>query len=158
MAIQILINIIIAVIWMFLQNSYTVSSFIIGYIIGILLLTVLQSFLKEDLYLIKVWAIVKLILLFAVELIKANIDVIKTVTRPKLDNTPQIIAYPTKLTSNFELTLLASLVSLTPGTITLDFSADNHLIYIHGLDVPRKQDEIHKIKNTFEKAIMEVTR
>src|SRR5699024_3284236 len=158
MAIQILFNFIIALLWMFLQNSFSFSNFLLGYTIGIVILFVLRRFLIFNFYIRRVWAILKLIAIFMIELTKANIDVVKIVFSPKLNNEPGIIAVETKLITDVEITLLAFLISLTPGTITMDFSADNKTLYIHSLDVPDKEQMIEEIRNSFERAIMEVSK
>lgn len=158
MGLQILLNFVIAFIWAFLQNSYTGIDFLVGYVIGILILFVLRRFLQFNFYFNRVWAFIKLTLLFFKELLLANIDVIKIVLSPKLTIQPGIVAVPTKLKSEWELTLLASLISLTPGTLTIDFSDDNKIIYIHAIDVPNKEEMIREIHNTFERAILEVTK
>ncbi|RXI99992.1 Na+/H+ antiporter subunit E [Anaerobacillus alkaliphilus] len=158
MAFQILLNIGLAIIWMLLRNEFSPVEFFIGYIVGIALLFVLRRFLTFDFYFRRVIAIVKLIVLFIKELILANIDVIKIVLSPKLDIQPGIIAVPTKLKTDWEVTLLSSLISLTPGTLTMYFSEDGRTIYIHSIHVPDKEAMIKQIHNTFEKAIMEVTQ
>lgn len=158
MPFQILINIIIAVIWMFLQNNFTFPGFIFGYIIGIFILLLIRRFLLFDFYLKRLWAVIKLVWLFLVELMKANIDVVKIVLSPKLTNSPGIVAVPTELETDFEITLLAALISLTPGTVSMDFSDDSKTIYVHALDVPDEEEMIAQIRNTFERAIMEVTK
>ncbi|MBP1968741.1 multicomponent Na+:H+ antiporter subunit E [Virgibacillus natechei] len=158
MAYQILLNIVIAVIWTFLQNSYTGIDFLVGYVIGIFILLVLRRFLLFDFYFNRVWAIIKLTLLFIYKLLAANLDMIKIVLSLKLDIKPGIVAVPTKLETEWELTLLASLISLTPGTLSMDFSDDNKIIYIHAIDVPDKEAMINEIQNSFEHAIMEVTK
>ncbi|WP_096201348.1 Na+/H+ antiporter subunit E [Bacillus sp. FJAT-45350] len=154
---QILLNVVIALIWAFLQNSYTGVDLLIGYVIGIFILYGLRRFLKFDFYMRRVFALIRLILLFSKELILANWDVIKIVLSPKLNIQPGIVAVPTKLKTDWELTLLAALISLTPGTLSMDFSDDNKFIYIHSIHVPDKEAMIRQIHNTFEKAIMEVT-
>ncbi len=158
MAFQILLNIGLAIIWMLLRNDFSPVEFFIGYVVGIALLFVLRRFLTFDFYFRRVIAIIKLILLFLKELILANIDVIKIVLSPKLDIEPGIIAVPTKLKTDWEVTLLSSLISLTPGTLTMYFSEDGRTIYIHSIHVPDKEAMIKQIHNTFEKAIMEVTQ
>lgn len=158
MAFQIILNIVIALIWMSLSNSFTGNNFIIGYVIGILILFVLRRFLKFDFYFFRVWAVLKLIVLFIKELLLANIDVIKIVLSPKMDIQSGIIAVPTRLKTDWELTLLAALISLTPGTLSMDFSDDNKYIYVHALHVPDKEAMIKQIHQTFERAIMEVTK
>lgn len=156
---QILINIVLAVIWTFLQNDYSLGSFFLGYAIGLLLLFILRRFLVFDFYFTRIWAIVKLLFLFLKELVVANIDVVKIVLNPNLSNyNPGIVAVPTNLETKFEITLLASLISLTPGTISMDFSDDNKIIYIHSIHIADKEEMIDQIHNTFERAIMEVTK
>lgn len=158
MARQIILNIIIAILWMFLQETYDFIHFLIGYIIGIGLLFLLNRFIPDEFYFKRVWAMIKLLLLFNKELILANVDVVKMVYSPKMEMQPGIIAFPTELKTNWEITLLANLISLTPGTLSVEISHDNAFIYIHAMDLPDTDETIGQIKNTFEKTIMEVTR
>ncbi|MFD1066306.1 Na+/H+ antiporter subunit E [Oceanobacillus locisalsi] len=158
MPFQILINVLLAILWMFLQNEYTLINFIYGYVIGILILVIIRRFLKFDFYLKRIWALIKLINLFIVELIKANIEVVKVVLKPKQDHQPGIIAVETRLDSDLEISILAALITLTPGTISMDFSDDSRTIYVHSLDVPDKEAMVKGIHDSFEKAIMEVTK
>ncbi|GEN31027.1 multicomponent Na+:H+ antiporter subunit E [Cerasibacillus quisquiliarum] len=158
MAFQIVINLIIAMMWMFLSESYSISSFIAGYVLGILLLLIMRRLLPGRFYLERFFKIIQLILLFIKELIKSNIDIVKLVYTPKPDIEPGIFAYETELKSDWELTLLANLITLTPGTLSVAISNDNSTIYIHAMDIDDIDESIQSIKNTFEKAIMEVTR
>lgn len=96
--------------------------------------------------------------MFLKELIIANIDVIKIVLSPKLTNQPGIIAVPTKLKTNTEISLLAALITLTPGTLSMDFSKDSRIIYVHALHVDNKEKLIKQIQDSFEQAILEVTQ
>ncbi|WP_404453112.1 Na+/H+ antiporter subunit E [Virgibacillus necropolis] len=158
MTFQIVINLIIAVMWMFLQETYTFASFIGGYILGIILLLVLNRFIPDSFYLNRVFKTIQLVFLFMKELYSANMDIVKLVYKPKLEFEPGIFAMPTRLKSNWEITLLANLITLTPGTLTVAISDDNTHLYIHAMDIDDIDESIAEIKNTFEKAIMEVTR
>lgn len=158
MPFQILLNITLAFIWVLLNNAWTPFTFASGYVIGLVLLYVFRRFLPSEFYLRRVFAVFKLILLFFKELLLANLSVIKHVMRPKLDIRPGIFALPTELKTNFEITLLANLITLTPGTLTVDVSPDNDILYIHALDIPDVEQVIREIKESFEKQIMEVTR
>jgi len=158
MPFQIVLNIIIAIMWMFLSESYQFSTFIVGYLLGIGLLFTLRRFIPDSFYLQRVSKFIKLILLFVRELILSNIDILKVVYSPKLDIEPGIFTLPTELRSNFEITLLANLISLTPGTLSIAVSEDHTKIYVHAMDIPDVEQSINEIKETFEKTIMEVTR
>ncbi|MFU0791392.1 Na+/H+ antiporter subunit E [Virgibacillus proomii] len=158
MAFQIVINLIIAFMWMFLKESYSVPSFISGYILGIVLLLVLRRFIPDTFYLKRVIKIINLILLFIKELVSSNIEIVKLVYTPKPDIEPGIFALPTELKSNWEITLLANLITLTPGTLSVAVSRDNTKLFIHAMNINDSNESIRSIKNTFEKAIMEVTQ
>ena len=155
---QILLNLFIAFLWMFFYNTWTPSMFVLGYAIGILLLFAMQRFLRTEIYLKKVVAIIRLLLIFARELILSCFTVLKAVIRPKINIRPGIIAVPTHLKSNWEITLLACLITLTPGTLTLEISPEGDVLYVHAMDAYDAEEIIHQIQNTFESAIMEVSR
>ncbi|WP_373892879.1 Na+/H+ antiporter subunit E [Virgibacillus natechei] len=158
MAFQIVINLIIAVMWMFLSESYTGVSFITGYLLGILLLFLLRRFIPGNFYLRHFYKIIRLILIFTRELILSNVEMIKYIYAPNPDVEPGIFELPLDVQSNWEITLLANFISLTPGTLTIAVSEDSAKLYIHAMNIENVDDEINSIKDTFEKAIMEVTR
>lgn len=158
MPLQILLNLIIAVMWMFLNESYHFASFLTGFIFGALLLFILGRFIPDTFYLHRVWKIIKLVLLFLKELLLANLEIVKWVYRPGRKYNPGIFAMPTELRTDWEITMLTSLISLTPGTLSVDVSESHDVIYIHAMDINDKEEAIDAIKHTFEKAIMEVTR
>lgn len=158
MAFQILLNFFLAFVWMFLSVSFTSQSFIIGYLLGLLVIFAFRRFFNSRFYLLRVAAVINLFFLFLKELILANISVLKTILRPKLDFQPGIFALPTDLKTDWEITLLANLITLTPGTLVMDISYDNKILYVHAIDIPDADQAIDEIKNSFEKAIMEVSR
>ncbi|ARK31343.1 Na+/H+ antiporter subunit E [Halalkalibacter krulwichiae] len=155
---QILINLSIAFLWMFLNDTWNSLSFITGYIIGIAILFVLRRFFKKTFYLIKVLAIFKLFIVFIQELISSSILVIRQVTRPQLNITPGVFTLDTDLKGDWEVTILALLLSLTPGSIVLQVALDEKSFQVHAMDIPESRDVVITAKNKFEKAIKEVTR
>ncbi|CAM3908341.1 Na+/H+ antiporter subunit E [Mesobacillus thioparans] len=158
MAFQILLNFILAFVWMFLKTSYSPASFFVGYFFGLLIIYIFRRFFNSRFYLLRVVAVVNLFYIFNKELILSNIEVLKAVLRPKLNIKPGIFAFPTELNQDWEITMLANLITLTPGTLVVDISDDNKILYVHAMDISDADEAIQSIKNTFEKAIMEVSR
>ncbi|GGB49782.1 Na+/H+ antiporter subunit E [Fictibacillus barbaricus] len=158
MTFQLILNLLIGIIWMFLSESYSFASFLVGFVIGAALLFLLNRFIPDSFYFKQVKSILYLIFLFIKELILANIEVLKWVYKPRLDFQPGIIALPIDVKKNWEITLLANLITLTPGTLSVDVSRDQRFIYIHAIDLPDVNKTIVGIKDSFEKAIREVTR
>lgn len=158
MAFQILLNGFVAFIWMFLQNDYSGSTFFIGYVLGLLIIFALRRFFPRRFYLYNVIAVIKLIFIFLKELVLSNIAVLKVILSPKLTMRPGIFALETELEKDWEITLLANLITLTPGTLVVDVSDDNKTLYIHAMDIDDVDQVRMDIKNSFEKAIKEVSR
>lgn len=156
MAFQILLNVFIALVWMFLNTSLTIQTFIIGYLIGMLVIFIMRRYFKEKFYLKRVWAVIKLTLIFFRELFLSNFAVLRIVLKPKMDIEPRIFAYQTELRHDWEITLLSNLITLTPGTLVVHVSEDQRTLYIHSIDVDDVNVEIDSIKQTLEKAVKEV--
>lgn len=144
--------------WMFLSESYTFISFLFGYLLGAILLLILNRFFIGPFYLKRLYRLLILFLIFIRELISSNIQIVKYVYKKDLNIEPGIFAMPIEVKQSWEITLLANLITLTPGTLTVAISDDQTQLFIHALDIDTKEESINDIKNTFEKAIMEVTK
>lgn len=158
MAHQLLLNLIIAFIWMFLNEDWSAAGFIVGFAIGAIAIGLMRRFWPQPFYMIRLWAIAKLLALFMKELIVSSYAVLVHIVRPKLTIRPGIFAYRTDLKSDWEVTVLSCLICLTPGTLTMDVSRDGGTLYIHAMDIDDAEELSKQIKGSFEKAIMEVTR
>ncbi|MFT8322109.1 MAG: Na+/H+ antiporter subunit E [Bacillus sp. (in: firmicutes)] len=158
MAFQILLNVFLGCMWMVMTVSFEPVVFFKGYLFGLIIIFIFRGFFQSRFYLLRIAAVLKLTYIFIRELILSNIAVLKSVLKPKLDMKPGIFAYPTILESNWEITILANLITLTPGTLVIEISPDNKTLYVHALDINDVQVSIDSIKNTFEKAILEVGR
>ena len=117
--IQVLINLFIAFLWMFLQDEWSVLTFFSGYLVGLLVLFMLRRYLPTYFYLLTFLAIIKLLFVFIGELITSSILVIRQVLRPKINITPGIFTLKTDLEGDLEVTLLALLLTLTPGSVVV---------------------------------------
>jgi len=71
---------------------------------------------------------------------------------------PGIFVYPLTVDRDFEITLLTSLLTLTPGTLSVDVSEDRRLLYVHALDCSDPETMIHDIRHGFERMILEAFR
>lgn len=156
MAIQITLNFLLAFIWLFLSGSYTFNNLLLGFLLGLGIVYLFNKALPGKFYLIRVYKIIKLIVVFLIELIKANIDVLKIVLRPKLQNQPGFFTYHTDLKTDWQIVLLSNLITLTPGTVVLGISDDRTKIYIHAIDFSTKEEEVEGIKSSLEKVVREV--
>jgi len=119
----------------------------------------LFTFLFHKSYFLAFRGALNLAVYFVKELIVSNIKIIYYIASPGRNFRPAILEFPLRLKSNFGITLLANLITLTPGTITLEISDDKKYLYFHIVNVPEQNVEKakHKLKDGFEKRIMKIT-
>jgi len=93
------------------------------------------------------------VLILAKECILASLDVAWRVLHPKMPIKPCIIRIPTPLESDWEITLLSNSITLTPGTLVIDFNEDENCLYVHWLYMREKEIEAAKkeISEVYEK-------
>lgn len=105
---------------------------------------------------IKLVLIIKFIPFFIWEILIANLRVAHEVITPRSRAKPGVIAIPLDCKTDNEITLLAIIISLTPGTLAIDVSSDKKKLYIHAMFITDKDILISNIKNHFEKPIMRI--
>ncbi len=108
---------------------------------------------------IKFYKLFKFILFFARESIISNLRVASDILTPGFKTRPAIVAVPLDLNTDFEIVTLASVITLTPGTLSLMVSEDKKTLFVHEMYVPEGNAEnvIQNIKNGFERRIKELS-
>ncbi|HED30419.1 MAG TPA: Na+/H+ antiporter subunit E [Prosthecochloris aestuarii] len=153
-----LLNILLAVAWMLLVGEVSAGTFLTGLVVGYLILWLSRSAWGEARYFSKIPKVIMFVFYFLRELFVANLKVAFDIVTPKDYMEPGIIAVPLDVKSDIEITLFANLVTLTPGTLSLDVSEDRRTLYVHALyvkDADRFRDEL---KNGLERRLIEVMR
>jgi len=160
MAMQFILNLFIATLWLLLQDEVTpqFSTFIMGFVVGMGILYAMHRFYGTQFYMRRVFSIIKLLWLFNWELFLSSYSVLRQITTPKLNITPGIFTYKTVLEGDWEITALALLLTLTPGSVVMEVSEEGDVFYIHAMDIEQSKDAVIRSIGKFEQAIMEVTR
>ena len=155
-------NIFLSFIWLACWGDTSFLQFFVGFFLGFAFLFFIEStgFMGNSGYTKKVIAVLDLIWFFCKELWKANVRVAIDLIRMSPKLTPAIVAVPLELQSAWAITTMANMITLTPGTLSLDLNEDNSIIYIHTmyLDNGDKEAFIKEIKEGFEARILKLER
>ncbi|MBK9050145.1 MAG: Na+/H+ antiporter subunit E [Chloroflexi bacterium] len=151
-------NIGLALVWMFLTGEFSAANFVMGVILGYGLMLLTRRTFASERYIQKVNGVIRFLGFFLYELLTANIQVAKMVLRPQLNIKPGIVAVPLDVRTDAEITLLSNLITLTPGSLSLELSPNGQLLYVHGIYVDDEQEFIRRIKSGLEARTLEVTR
>lgn len=157
---QLLLNIMIAFLWMLLidEDKLRFPTFFAGYLVGLGIIFLTHRFFGTQFYLRRLYACFKLLFIFNWELIQSSGIVLKQILSPELKIQPGIFRYETVLRSDLEITMISLLLTLTPGSVVMEVIPEESVLFIHAMDVENERGVIISQLKNFEKAIMEVTR
>lgn len=146
--------------YLFFVNSDWPATALHGIVmlVGLFLLLWVLSFIVNRNYFYKLPKAFGLLLYFFKEFIVANLRIAQDILSRKYYMHPTLVALPLDVRSDFEITMLASVITLTPGTLSIDLSPDRKFLYLHALYIPKGGIEALKqdIKTGFEKRIIEL--
>ena len=151
-------NILLTFIWVAITGDFAFLNYVFGFILSFIILYVITKGSGDAKYFKIIPKLIAFIFFFLWELLKANLQVAYDVVTPKFYMTPGIVRVPLEAETNLEITLLANLITLTPGTLSLDVSDDRKVLYVHAMYLSDKQAFIDDIKNGFEKRLLEILR
>jgi multicomponent Na+:H+ antiporter subunit E len=134
------------------------ATLLLGFALGYVVLWWLKPLLGHTQYFRKLPESIRFTLFFLRELIYSNLRVTWDVISPKSRRKPGIVAVPLDARSDMEITFLANLITLTPGTLSLDVSDDRSVLYVHGMFVEDARLMREQIKNGFERRVLELLR
>ena len=148
----------LALVWAVITGNFTALNLVLGAGVGAITALVLRNWLARPLALRRLRRIMSLAVLFLWELIVSAVRVASIVVRPNLKASlrPAIIAFPLTVKSDAEITLLANLITLTPGTLSVDVADDRSLLYVHVLDLVSRDRLIADIADGFERKVQEL--
>ena len=152
------INLALAVGWQALFGTFTLLSLITGFAIGYAILWILSPIFGDSRYCRKLYDVVSLTAFFLWELLVSSLQVAWDVLTPMHRSRPGIVAVPIEARTDLEITTLANLVSLTPGTLSLDVSSDQKTLYVHAMFVDDPESIRRAIKNGMERRVLEALR
>lgn len=95
-------------------------------------------------------------LLFLRELLLSAWQVLRTTLSPEIRARSAIVAVPIALRSDAGITLLADMVTLTPGTTSLHVSEDRGTLFVHAMDAASPEEVAASIQDGFERATRRV--
>lgn len=148
----------LALIWAAVTGGFSLLNLLWGAAIGVGAVYLLRHQIGEPLFLRRAGRVLGLLWLFIYELVLSAVRVALVVLSPNLRQRlkPAFIAFPLTVTSDVGITLLANLITLTPGTLAVDVSDDRKLLYLHALVLDDREALIRDIAQGFERRIIEV--
>ena len=153
-----LLNILLAVGFMFIVESFDLGSLMAGFVLGYGTLWLLRSLYDGHRYFNRVDGILRLSVFFVKALLVSNLRVLWDVVTPSHISRPGIIRLDLDARTDSEIMMVANLISLTPGTLSIDLSEDRHHLYVHVMFLEDIEATRLELKEGLEQRVLEVLR
>jgi multicomponent K+:H+ antiporter subunit E len=142
--------------WLLLNNTAAPGHLVLGAFLALGIPMLTSGLSKPQPALHKPIKTIRYALLVLGDIITANLEVARQVMGPIDQLHPALIAMPLDIEGDLPITLLASTISLTPGTVSSEVSECKKFIYIHALSMTDEAELIATIKQRYEKPLMEI--
>lgn len=150
-------SLMLVVVWLMLNSTLSLGHIILGVILGILIPLLCARLRMPQRVIKKPFKAFKYIFIVLADVLIANVQVALLVIGPQKRINPGFIAVPIDLPDTLSVTVLASTVTMTPGTVSSEVSSDNKWLYVHVLNMPENEQEvIDLIKQRYESRVKEI--
>ena len=153
---QPLLSLFLLAIWLLLMNDLGLGHWLLGALLGWAIPQLTQVFWVRPPRLYKPVKLCLFFLRILGDIVFANLQVAKLILGPTAKLRPAFVEIPMLLEDELALTMLTSIISLTPGTVSADLSDDRKMLLVHGLDVPDAEAMVAEIKQRYEAPLLEV--
>jgi multicomponent Na+:H+ antiporter subunit E len=129
-----LFNLLLALSWLLLTNTFTLLNVLFGFALGFLVIALIHRTVPAlYFYPKRLPRALHFALFFIKELVVANWRVATDIVTPIWYMHPGVIALPLTAKTEFEIALVANIISLTPGTLSMDVSDDKKTLFVHAM-------------------------
>ena len=142
--------------WAVLAWEPSAGHYLLGAIIALLIPLFTQNFWPDMPRMARPWLALKLFWLVMWDIVVANWQVARLVLGPIDRLHPDFIEVPLDTRHPFVATLVASIISLTPGTVSVDIDQDRWVVLVHALNVGDPAEVIGTIKARYEAPLKEI--
>lgn len=155
---MLVLHLFLALAWAAISGELTPENLATGFVVAYILLWAMRNVLGCRRYVQRVREAVVLAGFVVWEIVLSGLRVAYDVVTPHHYMRPGIIAVPLDAESEIEILMLASLVTLTPGTLVLDVSSDRKTLYVHDMYLLDPDEARRKIKVGIEQRLLKVLR
>ena len=158
---QVVLNILIAFLWVLFQDedSFQFSTFVSGFIIGLIVIYILHRFFGQAFYPKKIWIAIKFLGVYLYQLITSSISIINYILFKTRHMNPGLLTYETNLKNDWAITFLTILIIITPGSTVIRISKTTNKFFIHSIKKTEKEKEsLLKSIKQYENLITEVSQ
>ena len=151
------LTLVLVLLWMLLLNSFSIGGLLMGIILAVVISHLTSQFWPERPPIKSYRKAMSYLALVAWDVVVANLQVARLILlRPAAQLNVRWVVLPLELRSPEAITVLAGTITMTPGTVSCDLSADGCSLLVHCLDAPDAEDAVRQMKDRYEARLKEI--
>ena len=151
-----LFSLVLAVVWVLLNNRLDGATLLTGAVLGLALPLLTTRFWPGAPVVRRPGAWLRLLGRLVADIAVANLAVAALILRPRCRPRPAFVDYPLTVRGAVPVTVLSSIISLTPGTVTVDVDRRRRRLRIHCLDLESEAALVERIHERYERLLEEI--
>jgi multicomponent K+:H+ antiporter subunit E len=151
-----LLSLMLLLLWLLLNNSASPGHLILGGVLALLIPLFTRRFWPEPAVVRRPGVALRLTGIVLWDILVANLTVARIVLGPRKHIRPKFVQVPLDVEGPVARTVLASVISLTPGTLSATLDAERHRLLVHALSEDDPRALVRQIKSRYEAPIKEI--
>jgi multicomponent K+:H+ antiporter subunit E len=151
-----LLSLTLLLLWLLLNNSVSAGDLVLGSVLGVFIPLYTKRFWPETATMRRPRVAIRLAAVVLWDILVANVRVSRLVLGPRGAIRPQFVRVPLDLDGDFGISVLASVISLTPGTVSAGLDQERRYLLVHALSEQDPAELVRAIKSRYEAPIKEI--
>lgn len=142
--------------WLALNGSVSRGHLAFAALLALAVPPLLGGLWPDDLVVRRPWLALRLLLTLLGDIVIANLQVAARILGPEAALRPRFVWVPLALHNRYAVSTFAAMITLTPGTLSADVSADGRWLLVHALDVDDEAALVAGLKRRYERPLAEI--
>ena len=152
-----ILTVTLTIVWLFLVNELSAGHLVLGLLLGIAIPKLTSSYWPDRPVIRRPRAIAEYLAIVLYDIVVANVQVAYLILFRRGDSLrSQFVTVPLELRTPEAISTLAGTITLTPGTVSADLSADGRALLVHCLETPDPTATVAEIKRRYERRLREI--
>lgn len=151
-----LLSLTLFVLWLLLVNTVSPGHILLATLFAVAVPAFTRPFWPQAQPVRRPLLLVRLLLRLAFDILMANLVVARLILGPMRRLNPAFVRYPLMLENEYAIMILASIITLTPGTVSADVTPDRRALIVHSLDLKDEEELVRQIRTRYELPLKEI--
>jgi multicomponent K+:H+ antiporter subunit E len=152
-----ILSLLVAAVWIGLTNTFSLGHVLLGVALGLVIPWFTSIYWPDSVSVKRPWLLLGYLGVVLWDIVVSNVQVARLVLfRRSADLRSQFVTVPLDLQTPEAIALLAGTITMTPGTLSADLSADGSAILVHCLDAQDPEQIVQDIKLRYERRLREI--